>query len=267
MMGYYRDTGHFDFACIADHDYISNANSYSTGSFLGINGVEASNGGPHVVGFGMSSTGSFTPGSGLQGHINNVISGGGLPMVAHPRWSAEIQSYDMSTFMRNMTNCTLMSVYNRYCERVYHNGISESYWDELLSASKVIYGYAEDDAHGSGDAGYTYNMVQTSELSAGALKTALQNGNSYFCYSTVKWALGITITDYNVIGTGAGGMINITTDVGQTIQFIGNNGAVLQTVNSNAGSYTINGSEKYVRIKVTNADGDITWIQPVFVTP
>ena len=50
-----RDSGGYAFSCITDHDYISDASPYTTSSFLGINGVEAS-GGPHVVGFGVSGT-------------------------------------------------------------------------------------------------------------------------------------------------------------------------------------------------------------------
>ena len=268
MTLYLRDTGGHDFTCVAGHDYIFDANAYTTSTFLGVNGVEASNNGPHVVGFGMNSLGSFNPGSGLQGHIDSIIAGGGLPMVAHPHWSQDYQEYDMPTLMSNMTNCNLISVFNYYCEITgsWKMGNSESYWDELLTNGKVIYGYAESDSHGTGKIGYTFNMTGASELTLDAFKTALQNGNSYFCYTKVKWASGITITCYRIGGTEAGDTINITTNGGETIQFIGANGSVLQTTSDNEARYTITGTEQYVRTKITNAAGDITWTQPVFVT-
>ena len=73
-------------------------------------------------------------------------------------------SYDMPTLLNNMTGCNLMSVFNWYCQDLWGNGNSEAYWDTLLTNGKVIYGYAEDDAHGLGRVGYTYNMVKTSSL-------------------------------------------------------------------------------------------------------
>ena len=273
MIGYLRDSGHHDFTCVSDHDYISNANSYTTGMFLGINGVEASgtgsNEGPHVVGLGMSSLGAFSSSGNLQSRIDSIIAGGGLPMIAHPRWSQEYMGYDMHTLLNGMTNCNLMSVFNYYCEvtGTWKNGNSEAYWDELLSNGKVIYGHAESDSHGTGKIGYTFNMVGATALNLTSIKTALRNGNSYFCFVKTKWGAGITITQYRVGGTEPGDTINITTNGGQTIQFIGHNGTVLSTVSGNSALYTIDGTEQYVRIKITNAIGDITWTQPVFVTP
>ena len=269
MVGYY--SAHYAFSCVTDHDYISNANAYSTGSFLGVNGVEESDTakGPHVVGFGMSSLGSFTSAGGLQGHIDSAIANGALPMVAHPNWSATTDGYtNLATLMQNMINCNIINVYNYRCERLSgHNGNSEPLWDGLLTNGKVIYGYAEDDAHGGGDTGYTFNSVGTTNLNLASIKTALQNGNSYFGFTKTKWTQGIAITSYRIGGTKAGDTINITTSGGQTIQFIGHNGDVLSTISSNEARYTITGTEQYVRIKITDAIGDITWTQPVFVTP
>ncbi len=262
----YRDSGGQSFSCITDHDYTSDANQYTTGSFLGINGVEASAGGPHVVGLGMNSLGTFTPGGGLQGHIDNIIAGGGLPMVAHPRWSQAEQGYDMPTLLNAMTNCKLIAVFNWYCEDGYNGlGNSESYWDTLLTNGKMIYGYAEDDAHGTGRVGKTFNRVGTNLLTLSAIKNAFESGNTYFGYNYTRWADGIKITDYSVTDANAGGVISIATTAGETIKFIGNGGSTLKTVSGSSGDYTITGSEKYVRIKVTNATGDITWTQPVFV--
>ncbi len=267
MISSYRDTGGFSFACVSGHNYIFDANQYTTSSFLGINGFEASQG-PHVVGFDISGLGAVDAGATLQAEIDYINSHGGLPMVAHPHWSQDNQSYDMPTLLNNMTNCNLINVYNRRCERLDLNGNSETYWDTLLTNGKIIYGYAEDDAHGTGgDMGYSFNMVGATENSVAALRTAFQNGNFYFCRRVAKWGAGITITQYQVWGTEAGDTINITTNGGQTIQFIGHNGTVLSTVSGNSALYTIDGTEQYVRIRATNSIGDITWTQPVFVTP
>ncbi len=266
MVTGYRDTGLHKFSCIADHDYISDASAYSNSTFVGVNGVEAS-GGPHVVGFGVSGSGSFSGGTTLQSAIDAINTAGGVPMVAHARWSQENMSYDMPTLLANMTNCNLMSVYNWYCQDLWGNGNSEAYWDTLLTDDKVIYGYAEDDTHGLGRQGYTFNRIglAAADLSLANLKTVLSNGTFYFGYSATKWGNGITVSAYTVTGISDGDTISITTNGATNIQFIGDGGAVLQSTDAASATYTILGTEPYVRVKCTNTAGDITWMQPVFI--
>jgi hypothetical protein len=262
MVTGYRDTGLHKFSCIADHDYISDASAYSTSSFVGVNGVEAS-GGPHVVGFGVTGSGGFSGGTTLQSAIDAIRTAGGVPMVAHVRWSHDYASYDMATLLANMTNCNLMSVYNWYCEDLWGYGNSESYWDTLLTSGKIIYGYAEDDTHGLGRMGYTFNRIgiAAADLTLANLKTALSNGTFYFGRSVTKWGNGITVASYSASDVS----ISITTNGADTIQFIGANGAVLQSTAGASATYTVLGTEPYVRVKATNAAGDITWLQPVIV--
>ncbi len=262
MVTTYRDVGGQDFSCIADHDYISNANAYTTGNFLGINGVEASSS-AHCVGFGVSGSGSFSGGSSLQSEINAIVTAGGVPMVAHPKWSTDYASYGMISLIEAMTGCKHISVYNWYCQDLWGFGNSEVIWDTVLTANKFVYGIAEDDTHGLGRAGYTYNMVGANALSLSAIKTALNTGDSYFCHSTTKWATGIQLTNYNVSGNAEGDTIDISTDTGTSIQFIGANGSVKQTTAAASANYTISGTEGYIRIKITNGDGDETWTQPI----
>ncbi len=261
MMTAYRDGGGYDWACVGDHDYVSNAGQYSTGDFLGVNGVEAS-GSAHCVGFGMGTTGSFSGGGSLQSEINAILEDGGMPIVAHPRWSTEYAGYGMISLIQGMTGCKFIEVYNWYCQDLWGWGNSEAIWDAVLTGNKFVYGTAGDDAHGMGRAGYTYNMVGAETLSLSALETAMNNGDSYFCHTTSKWNTGIQITDYRMSGNSADDTIQITTDVGQTIYFIGSSGTVLQATGAASATYTITGNEGYVRIKVTNADGDETWTQP-----
>ncbi|MBN1391311.1 MAG: right-handed parallel beta-helix repeat-containing protein [Sedimentisphaerales bacterium] len=265
MTAAYRDCGGDDWTCVADHDYISNVNQYSTGNFLGINGVEATAFGPHVVGLGMSGTGWYFPGYGLQGHINNIIAGGGLPIVAHPNWSDASGHLDILDLMMNMTGCKHIEVYNNLCEYFWGKGNSEWLWDQLLSAGKVIYGTAGDDAHSITGAGYTYNVVGARELTVSNIKAAIRKGDGYFCYCPSQWASGINITDYNVTGTRAGDSVRIQTNAYGTFFFIGNGGRILRISNGNQASYRFCGDEGYVRTKVTNCSRDITWTQPVFV--
>ena len=266
MVTGYRDTGLHKFSCITDHDYISNASTYSTSTFVGVNGVEASTA-PHCVGLGVTGSGSFNGGSTLQAEIDSIRTAGGVPMVAHPQWSHDNMSYDMPTILAAMTNCNLMSVFNWYCQDLWGNGNSEAYWDTLLTDDKVIYGYAEDDTHGLGRQGFTFNRIglAAADLSLANIKTVLSNGTFYFGYSATKWGNGITVSSYTVTGIEDGDTISITTSGATNIKFIGAGGAVLQSTDAASATYTIAGTEAYVRVKATNAGGDITWLQPVFI--
>jgi len=278
----YRDSGGCAWTCVTDHDWVTNANLYSSPGFLGIAGVEATQNGPHVVGFGMDTNiilGPYDFGNGMQGHIDRVIGGGGLAMIAHPYWT-QMQRYmevgDIPAQLAAMQNCNLIAVYNFYCEDGWRWGYAENYWDQLLSAGKVIYGYAEDDGHIATKIGYSFNMAGVSELTVPAIKEALSSGASYFGSTRGQWTEAMTITDYSVTKPAAGGVISIATSGGlgpYTIKFIGNNGTVLKTVNDSSGSYNITGNEKYIRIKVAgtapNAQRpwlcDVIWTQPIFI--
>ena len=283
MVAKYRDSGQVAASCVSGHDYIYNVNTlYTTGSYLAINGVETSDYavGPHVVGFGMNSSlqGNFDSGGGLQGHIDSIIANGGLPIVAHPFWSYDYAGINILPMLQSMTNCTLLSVYNHYCMALWNNGNSETYWDTLLSSGKHIYGIGEEDAHGIGNkCGFAFTMIDSPDLTVAALKTALLAGKSYFYVAYNRWVPGMTISSYTVSGTTPGSTISIATTGGigtVTIKFIGNNGSTLQTVTGSSGSYTITGTENYVRIKVTDSATpvspaklpDTIWTQPVFVT-
>ena len=161
---------------------------------------------------------------------------------------------------------------------LWNNGNSETYWDTLLSSGKHIYGIGEEDAHGIGNkCGFAFTMIDSPDLTVAALKTALLAGKSYFYVAYNRWVPGMTISSYTVSGTTPGSTISIATTGGigtVTIKFIGNNGSTLQTVTGSSGSYTITGTENYVRIKVTDSATpvspaklpDTIWTQPVFVT-
>ena len=58
-------------------------------------------------------------------------------------------------------------------------------WDQILNRTmpnKAVFGYSGDDTHNDGQLFRNYNFMLMPELSTPALKTAMINGNSYFCY-------------------------------------------------------------------------------------
>ena len=267
MMLKYRDDPNEprDAACVTDHDRISNGAAYSTGTFLGINGVECSTA-PHCVGFGVNGSGSISWGSTLQAEIDNVISQW-RSAVGCASLSGRMTNHGLSicrTILAGMTNCNIMAVYNRYCQVLWGNGNSEVYWDQLLSSGKHIWGVAEEDTHGWGNkCGFAVTMVDANAFTLDAIKDALSNGKMYFYNSANRWKPCMQLIGYGVSGTTPGSTISVSVgdEAGHpgsmvppvTIKFIGNNGAVLKTVTGTSGSYTITGTENYVRTKVNDS--------------
>ena len=265
------ENGLYDGVLVTDHDYATDGSPWTTSTYLGITGVEVTNGKSHVNAFGWTGpTGIVsTPGSTLQEHINTAVSNGALAIVNHPKWTMEYSDQSVTNLPEqiiNSTNCKLFEIFNHYCEDYWGWGFSESIYDQVLTAGKLMYCVAGDDAHGLGRAGFTSVYVGAQELTVDALKIAMNNGHFYACRSTDKWHPGIKLTSYQVSGIDVDDTISITADSAATkIEFIGKNGSILKTVNSNSGSYTIAGTEKYVRARITNTAGDYTWTQPVFV--
>jgi len=274
MLTNYRNNGtygKYSAALFTDHDYITDSSVMDTSTFMGINGVEVTYGKSHVNAFGvLEPVGILTnPGSTLQEHIDRALAAGGIPIVNHPLWTIEFDQQKVTNLVDqiiNSTGCKYFEIYNYLCDDYYQNGFSETEYDQVLSSGKMMYCVAGDDAHGLGRAGYASVYIGAEELTLDSLKAALEYGYVYCCRSTTKWHAGIKLTAYEVTGNEVGDTISITADANATkIEFIGKNGAILKTVNSNSGSYTIASSDMYVRGRVTNTDGDYTWTQPVFV--
>ena len=271
MLTNYRDNGPFDAAVMTDHDYITDSHTLDTSTFMGINGVEVTYGKSHVNAFGvLEPVGILTnPGSTLQEHIDRALAAGGIPIVNHPRWTIQFDSQKVTNLVDqiiNSTGCKYFEIYNYYCEDYYHNGLAETEYDQVLSSGKLMYCFAGDDAHGLGRAGWSSNYIGSQECTLDSLKEAMEYGYVYCCASTTKWDPGIKLTAYTVTGNKPGDTISITADNNaQTIQFIGKNGAILKTVSGTSGSYTIAATDMYVRAKISNSSGDMTWTQPVFV--
>ena len=274
MLTNYRNLGtygKYSAAVMTDHDFITDCNVLDNSTFFNIKGVEVSAGKSHVNSFGTTESVGLlaNPGSNLQEHIDRALAAGGIPIVNHPLWTIEFDQQRVTNLVDqiiNSTGCKYFEIYNFLCDDYYQNGFAETEYDQVLSTGKLMYCVAGDDAHGLGRAGYSSIYIGAQEYTLQAMKDALEYGYVYSCRSLTKWHAGIKLTNYEVSGTTPGSTISIAADANaQKIEFIGKNGAILKTVNSNTGSYTLASTDLYVRGRITNSEGDFTWTQPVFV--
>jgi hypothetical protein len=100
-------------------------------------------------------------------------------------------------------------------------------------------------------------VVKANALTKADILASVRAGNFYA-------STGIVLNDYVV--DFAAKTIMVDSQNGNTITFIGNNGAVLQSVSAAKATYQVTGSEKYVRAKITNTAGKMAWTQPIYVT-
>jgi hypothetical protein len=150
---------------------------------------------------------------------------------------------------------------------------TEQLWDALLSAGKIVWGVASDDAHEySGferneamTPGKGWVNVKAASLTPAAITRALGAGQFYA-------SNGVTLKDVQADERGIAIAIDYLPEVVSHMlpsarfktTFIGRNGRVLQESHGDAVSYTFRGDDQYVRAVIMDSDGRKAWVQPVF---
>ncbi len=127
--------------------------------------------------------------------------------------------------------------------------------DEALTFGMRFWLTAVDDSHADTGIGKGWVVVYADALTEADIIANLKAGNFY------------ASTGADVAVSVSGLVITAGTSSAGTIDFIGQGGATLQTTASaTSATYTGNGSEKYVRVKITkDADATLAWSNPVWV--
>jgi hypothetical protein len=211
----------------------------------------------------------------VQKNVDAIRMANGVPHINHPNFGWAITADDLAQVRNNK----LFEVYNAH-PMVNNVGGSghpslEQTWDALLSRGILLFGLATDDAHefkklddlSSSRPGMGWVMVRAEKLDAKAIVEALDRGDFYA-------STGVELADYQASPAAITVKVkqkfwgNGTEDsmkAGYRIQFIGRGGAVLQDVEGTDATYTVKGSEGYVRTKITQSDGKAAWTQPVML--
>ncbi|MFC2153880.1 CehA/McbA family metallohydrolase [Candidatus Altiarchaeota archaeon] len=243
VASHYRILG-YDFLVLTDHNIVSNFEQYSVpGEFLCINGEEMT---PptddHVNGMGLTSP--ITPGT-IQENVDAVLAQGGLATVNHLN-SSGLGVDDLLP----IEGLKFIEVHNAKT-----NDYDEDVWDGLLSERKLIYGIASDDCHILGsEAGKAWIMVRSDTLTLESIQEAIDSGEFYA-------SNGVILDDYIVEPD----RMIVDSQNGDQIEFIGLNGQVLETHSYSYAEYVFQGTEDYVRARITNNEGEYAWTQPIFL--
>ena len=242
LAGRYQTLG-YNFLFITDHNYITPVTNLSGSGFLCIAGEEITFG-RHFNGLGIQR---YVKPVSNQYSIDSVKTQFGIATFNHPFWfSPRVYSKEIL----EIKGLEFIEIHNALTDPGSHD--NQMLWDSLLTAGKLIYGIASDDAHGSEHIGKGWIMVQSPALQKDSLMRAMQKGKFYS-------STGVLFTDITVTQT----KISVAVPNVATIKFIGESGKIFKTINGNGGEYLLSGKEWYVRIEAANVSGQKGWSQPL----
>ena len=277
VVRWYREHG-YNFLVLTDHNFLTsvdglNALHGADGKFLVVKGEEVTElfeeKSLHINGLDVSH--EVPPQGGtsvvdvLQRNVDAIRRADGVPHINHPnyRWSITADE------LKQVRNNKLFEIYNGHPMVNAEGGGGvpglEEVWDAILSSGIRLYGIAVDDAHTFKDMGNPavagpgrgWVVVRAAKLEARALLEAMERGDFYA-------STGVELADYQVTPAEMTVSVMPTTYSKYRIQFIGENGVLLQESHDAQATYAFTGSERYVRAKVIESNGAIAWCQPAF---
>ena len=274
VVEWYKKHG-YDFLVLSDHNHRTILEHEDVDGPMMVPGEEVSariSGGGvpiHLNGIGISRVVEPTDAGGvvqtLQANIDAILDAGGIAQLNHPNGA---WAFDQEEIVQ-VQGASLLEVYNGWPGANSEGGpgkhSAEEIWDGVLSAGKVIFGVATDDAHHYSDfshvmanPGRGWVMVEAEELTQDAIIESLQTGRFYF--STGINLARIEMSD-NLVS------LEIVQDRDYVYQtrFIGRDGVMLSEGDGLEASYDIGGDEGYVRASVLSSYGTRAWTQPIFI--
>jgi hypothetical protein len=233
----------YDFVAITDHDVLT-ADPIVAG-ILHLDGVEESTDKGHIVCINPDAT---TASTSAQAVIDDCTADDAFIFLSHPNRTAN-----------PWTTSELERIDGYFGMEVYNNSTvsnSEDKWNDVLTKKVRSYATAGDDCHNVSTGNFNKGWVQVfaDSLTEANIVDSLKRGDYY---STTGATLAISVSEK---------VITATTGASATIDWIINEGVVAQTSSGTSATYTVNGNEVYVIVKITRiSDGKEAWSNPIYV--
>ncbi|MCM8777957.1 MAG: CehA/McbA family metallohydrolase [Candidatus Omnitrophica bacterium] len=238
----------YNFLAITDHNRITKGLK-APDNLLLIDGYEIDVQNFHIVGIGM--IGEFEKeGMSPQQVIERMKQQDAIVILAHPYWSG-LTSFDIL----QVNGYDGIEIYNQVCQRMVGKGYSTVHLDEVLQAGKKTYCFAADDCHIESDIANGFIIVKAMELKEKDILASIRKG----CFYSSTGALIKDITIENKT-------IKVYCEPAETIDFIGYNATGARLASGKPieyGEYEIKGTEKYIRIEITDRYRRKAWTNPV----
>jgi hypothetical protein len=244
----------YDFIMLSDHDLLNDVAKLDPRGMVLISGNEITANGCHCLHVNAKSL--IEPMRDRQAVIDAVNADGGFCIFNHPNWEESFNHCDIRLLMK-WQRYTGIEVYNGITRRVEGNPLASDKWDQLLSAGRRVWGYADDDNHADVDRCVAWNMVQAEERGADAIVAALQAGRSYA-------STGVRIDAIQVNGA----TVRVETSNTNRFYVVTDSGRLAAILDGPAMEYTVPQDFPwgYVRIECFGPGDRMAWTQPFFIS-
>ena len=251
----YKEKG-FNYLAITDHNKITIDKSFDDDNFITIPGEEKTIINPFWP-LGRHLNRIFVKDKISKNKLKDVdqiLGSKGISIINHPATISGLgtQRWDID-FLMELENIKFIEISNHFSEEQ----SNLKYWHLLLNKygpKKPIWALAVDDAHQKEDLGQNCLMVKTKEISAKALKQALEKG----CFYGTQGPKAQFFVEDN--------KIKIETDKEYEIRYINSVNEVVKKENAQSSFYQVEGTEGFIRIEIIDNDNkQKLWSQPFWL--
>ena len=250
----YADRGH-GFLMISDHDVYTSLEEierFDDRGMILIPGNEISANGPHMLHVGAA--GLVEPHADRQQVIDEVGQKGGIAIFNHPNWFADF-NHCPQELLEGCQRYAGLEIYNGVISRLEGSPYATNRWDMLLSRSRRIWGFANDDCHlAQGDVGLGWNVAYVQDETPGGVVEALRLGRFYA-------STGVEIISIEVDGE----KITVETENAWRIVALREGAKRFAQVDAPSIEVEIPRDSKYVRFECWGCGEAFAWTQPFFV--
>lgn len=248
----------YDFLALSDHDTLVDPAVYraETGLIL-LPAVEVSDNGPHLLHLG--TTQAVAPAADRQAVIDAIDDAGGLAVANHPNWGPDFDHWPQTELDR-LRDYAGIEIYNGVIQRHPGSETATDRWDQLLSAGRRVWGFANDDSHRGDEVARGWNVVQVEERTPAAVLEALAAGRFYA-------STGVTVRDVRVTGSD----VTVETTDAERVRLVSDHGVVQQSVSGPNATFRVptqlgyGSDHTYVRVECIGCGGETAWTQPMFL--
>jgi hypothetical protein len=252
VVALYKEAG-YGVLTISNHDIFSDVSAYQEKyDIVLIDGFEYSQD-RHMLCVGVNTVinGSH------QVVIDECLKQNGFVILCHPNWQfKEYWPWEAIDLLHRYVG---IEIYNSVIFRLDGTGLATDTWDYLLSQSKVVWGFANDDFHRWYDLAKAWNVIYSPTKDLEDIKSSILHGSFYA--STGLVLKHIEFEDNVLTVTASAGNTYVKEN---TYVFIGKDGEVLARQTGTCGEYRLTGDELYVRVQVISEHGAMLWTQPIY---
>ncbi|MCL6589450.1 MAG: hypothetical protein K6U80_05790 [Firmicutes bacterium] len=247
----YRQRG-YQYLVITDHEVVTDCSNLNAPDLTVLPGVEETIPflfwplGKHLVRIAPPTGEKSASGSKFYADLS-------LP--SHPNWQGNLGTgrWYLHDLLR-LPDLKLIEIYNRHSSPA----ADIQLWHQLLHQrgfQNPVWAVAVDDSDNGEPIDRGWIMVKTPDLTPASLITALKNGAFYA-------TTGIS-ADFRVID----GVIHANSENGKEIRFLNHQNLIIASFESKSSQYVPQGGEVFIRVEISNPQGQTAWSQPFFLIP